>query len=35
MSEDTYNKIKGGSVRYSNTDGIFPQINNVESEYKK
>ena len=32
ISQDNYNKIKGGSVRYSNNNGLFAQINSIENE---
>ena len=36
ISEEVYNKIKGGSVRYNNNnENIFSQINSVENEYKQ
>ena len=31
ISEDDYNKIKGGSVRYSNNNGLLAQINSFEN----
>ena len=34
ISDEAYNKIKGGSVRYSNNNGLFEQINSLENEYK-
>ena len=35
ISQITNDEIKGGSVRYSNNNGIFGQINSLENEYKK
>ena len=34
MLDDDYNKIKGGSVRYSNNNGLLAQINSFENDYK-
>ena len=35
ISQITNDEIKGGSVRYSNNNGFFGQINSLENEYKQ
>ena len=32
ISDDNSNKIKGGSMRYTNNNGLFYQINNLDNE---
>ena len=34
ISDDSYNRIKGGSMRYSNNNDLFEQINSLENECK-
>ena len=34
ISDDSYNRIKGGSMRYSNNSGLYEQINSLENECK-
>ena len=34
ISDDSYNRIKGGSMRYSNNNGLYEQINSLENECK-
>ena len=34
ISDDDYNKIKGGSVRYSNNNDLLVQNNSLENKYK-